>query len=60
MNRSPAFNNFHSFKGNTMKSMLIKTAAVAAAVLASAGAYAATMDCCGDLACCLKMLACCL
>ena len=43
-----------------MKSMIIKTAAVAAAVLASAGAYAANMDCCGDLTCCLKMLACCL
>ena len=42
-----------------MKSILIKTAALAAA-LASAGAYAANMDCCGDLACCLKMLACCL
>ncbi len=43
-----------------MKSIIIKTAAVTAALLASAGAYAANMDCCGDLACCLKMLACCL
>jgi hypothetical protein len=43
-----------------MKSMILKTTAVVATVLASAGAYAANMDCCGDLACCLKMLACCL
>lgn len=43
-----------------MKSIFIKTAAVAAAVLASAGAYATNMGCCGDVACCLKMLACCL
>ncbi|WP_267878131.1 hypothetical protein [Duganella aceris] len=43
-----------------MKSILFKSAAIAATLLASAGAYAASMDCCGDLACCLKMLACCL
>ena len=28
-------------------------------LLASAGAYASTMDCCGGLECCVKMLACC-
>jgi hypothetical protein len=43
-----------------MKSIIIKTSTVTAILLASVGAYAANMDCCGDLACCLKMLACCL
>jgi hypothetical protein len=43
-----------------MKSKLIKISAAGALLLASAGAFAASMDCCGDLACCLKMLACCL
>jgi hypothetical protein len=43
-----------------MKSTLIKLASASALLLASAGAFAASMDCCGDLACCLKMLACCL
>lgn len=43
-----------------MKSKLIKAASAAALLLASVGAYASTLDCCGDLACCLKMLACCL
>ncbi len=42
-----------------MKSTLIKAASVAALLLASAGAYASSMDCCDGLACCLKMLACC-
>jgi hypothetical protein len=53
--------HFYSFKGKRMKSILLKSAAVTAILLVSAGAYAANMDCCGDIACCLKMLtaACC-
>ncbi|WP_268878626.1 hypothetical protein [Rugamonas aquatica] len=42
-----------------MKSIIIKATAVTAILLASAGAYASTMDCCGGLECCVKMLACC-
>lgn len=43
-----------------MKSIIIKASALAAILLASAGAYAATtMDCCGSVECCLKMLSCC-
>ena len=42
-----------------MKSIIIKASAVTAILLASAGAYASTMDCCGGLECCVKMLACC-
>lgn len=43
-----------------MKSIIIKSSAATAILLASAGAYAATaMDCCASLECCLKMLACC-
>lgn len=42
-----------------MKSIILKASAVTAILLASAGAYASSMDCCGGLACCVKMLACC-
>lgn len=43
-----------------MKTKLIKIGGAAALLLASAGAMAATFDCCGDMACCIeRMLACC-
>ncbi|WP_268878370.1 hypothetical protein [Rugamonas rivuli] len=42
-----------------MKSIIIKASAVTAILLASAGAYASSMDCCNGLECCIKMLACC-
>ena len=59
MNGRAVTANFHSLKGNTMKSIVIKASAVTAILLASAGAYASSMDCCNGLECCLKMLACC-
>lgn len=43
-----------------MKSILIKTSAAAALLATSAFAFAANMDCCASIECCLKMLACCL
>jgi hypothetical protein len=43
-----------------MKTTFIKIGGAAALLLASAGAMAATFDCCGDFACCIgNMLSCC-
>ncbi|MES2886862.1 MAG: hypothetical protein V4739_02520 [Pseudomonadota bacterium] len=41
-----------------MMSKIIKLSAVTALLGTCVAAYAAT-DCCGDLACCMQMLACC-
>lgn len=40
-----------------MKSKLIKLAAAAILLAASAAAMASNMDCCGSIECCLRMLA---
>jgi hypothetical protein len=42
-----------------MKTKLVKALVATTLIVASAGALAANMGCCGDLACCLQMLACC-
>lgn len=43
-----------------MKSTITKSFIAVTLLLSSAAAFAANIDCCGDLACCLnKMLACC-
>jgi hypothetical protein len=43
-----------------MKSKTTKFAVAAALLLSSAVAFAANADCCGDVLCCIKMLACCM
>lgn len=42
-----------------MKSKLVKLTAGAGLLFATAAAFASA-NCCGDLACCLQMLVCCL
>lgn len=43
-----------------MKSKLIKFVVAAGLLASSAVALAAQAGCCGDVICCIKMLACCL
>ncbi|MTW03516.1 hypothetical protein [Pseudoduganella ginsengisoli] len=40
-----------------MKNTLIKCSAAAALLAAASAAMASTMDCCGSIECCLRMLA---
>ncbi len=42
-----------------MKSTYLKIAGGVVLLVASAGAMASNFACCGDLECCLRMLACC-
>lgn len=42
-----------------MKSTTIKLALAAGLLFSSAAVFAANAGCCGDLACCMKMLAAC-
>ena len=39
-----------------MKSKLIKISTAAALLVAASAAMASTMDCCGSIECCLRML----
>lgn len=47
-------------KGIIMRSKFIKLTVAATLLTSSAVALAANTGCCGDIVCCIKMLACCL